>query len=75
MLFKGFYYFQLWQPFYSVEQNHFSNFGSGSPKEHFCEIFLKSGHWPRRRCRLRVVLFLVLVAILFSRVEPFYLIW
>ena len=31
---------------------HFSNFGRGSPKEHFCGIILKSGHWPRRRCGL-----------------------
>ena len=47
----------LWQPFCSVEQNHFSNFGRGSPKEHFCEIILKLGYWPRRRYRLKVFLF------------------
>ena len=57
-------------PFCSVEQNHFNNFGIGSPKEHFCEAILKSGHWPRTRCRLKVFLFLALVAILFSRAEP-----
>ena len=28
----------------SVEQNHFSNFGRESFKEHFCEIILKFGH-------------------------------
>ena len=22
--------------------------------EYFCEIILKSGHWPRRRCHLKV---------------------
>ena len=32
-----------------MEWNHFSNFGRGSPKEHFCEIILKSGQWPKRR--------------------------
>ena len=32
---------------------------------------LKSSHWPRRRCRLKVLLFLALVVILFSGVEPF----
>ena len=32
--------------------DHFSNFGRGSLKEHFSEIILKSGHWPRRRCCL-----------------------
>ena len=25
-----------------------------SPKEHFCEIILKSGHKPSRRCCLKV---------------------
>ena len=35
-----------------MERNHFSNFGRGSPKEHF----LKSGHWPRRHC-FKVFLF------------------
>ena len=37
-----------------MEQNHFSNFGEGSSKEHFCEIILKSAHWPRRKCGLNV---------------------
>ena len=37
-----------------MEQNDFSNFGRGSPKDHFCEIILKSVHWSRRRCRLKV---------------------
>ena len=36
----------------------FHNFGRGSPKEHFCEIILKLGHWPRRRCRLKVFFFI-----------------
>ena len=35
------------------EQNHFSNFSRESSKEHFCEIILKSAHWPGRRCRLK----------------------
>ena len=69
-----------------AQQNNFSNFGRESPKEHFCEIILKSGHWPRRRCCLKFVfffclffffcfiylfLFLALAAILFSGAEPF----
>ena len=57
--------------FDSVERNHFSNFGRGSPKGQFCEIILKSEHWSRRRCRLKVFLFLALAAILFSGAEPF----
>ena len=54
-----------------MERNHLGNFGKGAREEHFCEIILKSGHWPGRRCRLKVFLFLALVAILFSGVEPF----
>ena len=29
-----------------MEQNHLSNFGRGSFKEHFYEIILKLRHWP-----------------------------
>ena len=31
----------------------FSNFGKVAFREHFCEIILKSTHWPWRRCRLK----------------------
>ena len=37
---------------FSVEEN-FYNFGKESPKEHFCEIILKSVHWSRMRCHLK----------------------
>ena len=47
------FFFLLWWSFCSAEQNHFSNFGRGSSKEHFCEIILKSTHWPWRRGRLK----------------------
>ena len=47
-----------WRPFCSAEQNHF---GRGSFKEHFYESVLKSGHWPRKSCRLKVGLFLALM--------------
>ena len=40
-----------------------------SPKEHFCEIILKSSHWPRSRYRLKVFLFLALAAIFFGGAE------
>ena len=53
MSFKGFFYFKLWRPFFSAERNHFSNFSRGSSKKHFCEIILKSAHWPWRRCRFK----------------------
>ena len=56
MLFKGFLFLAL-VAIFSAERNNFSNFGKGSLEEHFCEIILKSGHWPRRRCCLKVFYF------------------
>ena len=35
------------------------------------KIILKFGHRPKRRCRLKVFLFIALTAILFSRVKQF----
>ena len=37
-----------------MEQNHLSNFGRKSFKEHVYETILKLGHWPTSRCRLNV---------------------
>ena len=34
-------------------RNDFSNFGRRSPKEHFCEISLKSVLWSGKRCHLK----------------------
>ena len=56
MPFKEFLFLALVAIFFSVEQNDFSNFGRGSPKEHLCKIILKSVHWFRRRCRLKKLL-------------------
>ena len=55
-----------------MEWNDFSNFGRGSPKEQFCDIVLKMVHWPRKRYRLHVFLFLSFVAIFsnFDRGSP-----
>ena len=47
----------------------FRQFGKGACEEHFCEIILRSGHWPRRRHRLKVFYFLALAAILFNGAE------
>ena len=70
MSFKVFFlFFLLWRPFCSAKQSDFSKIGRGSSKKYIHEMFLKSGNWPRRRCRLKVFLFLALVAILFSRAE------
>ena len=61
-----YFYLYFWQPFCSAEQNHFSNFGKGPEGEHFCDIILALGHWPWRRCGLKVFLFLALAAIVIS---------
>ena len=61
----------MFMEFCSVDQNNFSNFGRGSPKVHFCEIIMKSGHLPRRRYHLKGFLFLALAAILFRGAEKF----
>ena len=50
---KGFSIFSFDGHFVSAERNYFSNFSRGSSKEHFCEIILKSAHWPWRRCRFK----------------------
>ena len=49
----------------------FQHSGKRSPKEQFCEIIFKLGHWPRRNCYVKVFLLLALKAILLSRVERF----
>ena len=53
MLIKDFFYFYLLRPFRLGDGSHLSNFCSGSPKEHFCEINWKSKNWPIRRCCLK----------------------
>ena len=45
-----------------MERNDFSNFDRRLPRENFYEIILKSVHWSRRRCHLKVFQFLALVA-------------
>ena len=56
MLFKGLSIISSSDHSFPVERNDFSNFGRGSPKEHFIEIILKSGHQSRRTCRLKKLL-------------------
>ena len=51
------YFFKLWRPFFSAEQNHFSNFGKEVLEEQFSKIILKSGPWPGRRCGLKGVFY------------------
>ena len=40
-------------------------------EKHFCEIILNLGRWLNRRWCLKIILFLALAAILFSRAEQF----
>ena len=50
----------------------FWQFWQGSPKEHFCEIILKSVDWSGRRCHFMFfLLFLALAVVLLSGAEPF----
>ena len=50
MLFKDISYLELWQPFYSTEENHLCNFGRGHYEEHFCEVILNLDQWFRKKC-------------------------
>ena len=68
MLFKGISYLELWQPFSSVDWNHFCNFDKGYYKERFCEIILKLGQW-FRSC-LKYFLSGALAALLLSGGKP-----
>ena len=43
--------------------------------EHFCANILKSGHWPKTRCRLNIFYFSALAAILFNGAEPLWPAW
>ena len=68
---KGFSCFSYAGHFVQWSKTIFCNFGRGSFKDHFYEIILKLGTWSMSRYHLRVFLFLALVAILWSRAEPF----
>ena len=50
---NGFSIFRFDGHFVQRSGTNFSNFSRESSKEHFCEIILKSAHWPGRRCRLK----------------------
>ena len=67
MSLKGFSIFSSGCHFCSAKWNHYSNFGRGPVEEH---NILKSGHWPRKRCHLKIFLFLTLAAILLNGSEP-----
>ena len=60
MSFEGFSIFSFGGHFVQRSGTILAILIEGHPR-HFCEIILKSGHWPRRRCCLKVFLVLVLV--------------
>ena len=74
-LFKDISYLELWQPFFSLEQNHLCNFGRGYHEEQFCEIILNSEHWFRRRCIIKIFLIWSSGNHLFSLAKPFVQFW
>ena len=53
MPFKGISYLELWQPFCSVEHNHWCHFGRRYQEQQFCEIILNLGQWFWSRCCLK----------------------
>ena len=63
------------QQFCSMERNSLSNFGRGLPKEHSCEIILKSAHWFKQKMFEVFFLFIALAAILFDGVKWFEQFW
>ena len=66
MLFKHLSIFRSDGHFVQLSRTILAILGKGHIKEeHFCEIILKSGH-RLRTCRLKIFLFLALVAILLS---------
>ena len=38
-----------------MESNSLNNFERGPPKDHFCQVWLESIQWFRRRCNLKNV--------------------
>ena len=68
MSFKGFSIFCSGGHFVQRSGTILAIFGLGSPKKPFCEVILKSNHWPRRTCHLKVV---VVVFFYFKLWRPF----
>ena len=80
MLIRYFFLFKLWLSSFSqavlvssAEWNHLGNFGTRHYEEHLLESYLNLGEQFRKMkiCGLKIFLFSALVAILFSRAEPF----
>ena len=62
MSFKGFSIFSSGGHFVQQREMILVKFGRGSPKEQFYGIILKLIHYSRRRCHLKVFLFLAVEA-------------
>ena len=72
MLFKSFSIFSSGGHFVQQSRTILAILVKGVLEEHFCEIILQSGPWPRRKSCLKILLFFfALDAILFSGMAPF----
>ena len=71
MVFTDISYLELWRPFCSGEQNHWSNFSRRLHKEQLRKIIFYLDLWFRRLCCLKIFLSRALAALLFSGVESF----
>jgi len=45
-------YFVTQWPHYATNRNGLKKFGSGTPRDHLCEVWSKSNEWSQRRSRL-----------------------
>ena len=59
MPFKDISYLELWQPFCSVEPIHLCNFGKPCYEEQFCRSILNLGQTIRRKCSLKIHVFVI----------------
>ena len=74
-MFKDFSIFSFGGHFVQWNGTILSFLVEGHPKNISVKFILKSGHWPRRRCHLKVFLFLALPAILCSGGGQFEQFW
>ena len=75
MSFKGFLFLSSGRHFVQPSGAILVILVEGHLVEYFCANILKSGHWPRMRCRLKIFYFSALAAILFSGAEPLWPSW
>ena len=75
MLIKGSSIFSSGSHFVQHSRKKLAVLVEGHPRNIFCEIILILGHWPWRRCPLKVFLISAVAAIMFGREEPVLQFW